>query len=339
MKLVFLACFFSLASSFSSPLWAQKLTVAHYNVENLFDTINDPAINDEEFLPETEKKWNSERYFKKLDQLAEVIVSLNAGKGPDFLGLCEVENAAVVAALSQQKRLKKQKYQFVHHDSPDGRGIDVAFMYRKGLLKNVTSRSAFLNDPENPNFRSRDILVVNGTLKNGQQAYFLVNHWPSRVGGQEKSEPKRMLAARLARTIYDSIRSVSPQAAVFILGDLNDEATDISIYEVLRTDSAINGSGDLYNPFYQLARKGDGSIVYQKKYQLIDHIIVSNSTLGANTKVKYVEGSAGVHKPDFIRETNEKYKGNPWRTYAGKNYLGGYSDHFPVYLQIELLKK
>jgi len=321
-----------------APLLAQKLTVAHYNVENLFDTINDPAINDEEFLPNTEKKWNSERYHKKLDQLAEVIASINQGKGPDFLGLCEVENEGVVADLARQKRLKKQKYQYVHHDSPDARGIDVAFMYRKGQLKNVSSRTAFLYDPEEPKFRSRDILVVNGTLKNGQQAFFLINHWPSRVGGQKKSEPKRMLAARLARSVYDSIRVVQPQAAVFILGDLNDEATDISVYEVLRTDSATTGQGDLYNPFYLLGRKGDGSIVYQKKYQLIDHIIISSSSLGAGAKVRFVEGSAGVHKPDFLRETTEKYEGNPWRTYAGKNYLGGYSDHFPVYLQIELKK-
>lgn len=338
MKSIYTLLFCSLLTSYSAPLLAQKLTVAHYNVENLFDTINDPAINDEEFLPGTEKKWNSERYFKKLDQLAEVISSLNSGKGPDFLGLCEVENKGVVADLALQKRLKKQKYQYIHYDSPDGRGIDVAFMYRKGLLKNVSSRSAFLADPENPDFRTRDILVVNGTLKNDQQAYFLVNHWPSRVGGQEKSQPKRMLAARLARNIYDSIRAVQPKAAVFILGDLNDEATDISIYEVLRTDSNTTGTGDLFNPFYQLARKGDGSIVYQKKYQLIDHIIVSNNTLGASAKVRFVEGSAGVHKPDFLRETNEKYKGNPWRTYAGNNYLGGYSDHFAVYLQIELKK-
>lgn len=339
MKLVFLVLFFNLLTTLCAPLWAQQLTVAHYNVENLFDTINDPAIDDEEFLPEAEKKWNSERYAKKLDQLAEVIASMNAGKGPDFLGLCEVENVGVVADLAAQKRLKKQKYQYVHHDSPDGRGIDVAFMYRKGQLKNVSSRSAFIADPENPNFRTRDILVVNGTLKNGQQAYFLVNHWPSRVGGQEKSQPKRILAARLARTIYDSIKVVHPKASVFILGDLNDEATDVSVYEVLRTDSSQNGNSDLYNPFYQLARKGDGSIVYQKKYQLIDHIIVSSTTLGDQAKVRYVAGSAGVYKPEFIRETNEKYKGNPWRTYAGKNYLGGYSDHFPVYLQIELRKK
>ncbi len=339
MKLVFLVLFFNFLTTFYSSLWAQRLTVAHYNVENLFDTINDPNINDEEYLPEAEKKWNSERYKQKLDRLAEVIASMNSGKGPDFLGLCEVENAAVVADLTQQKRLKKLQYQFVHHNSPDARGIDVAFMYRRGLLKKVSSRSVFLADPENPDFRTRDILVVNGTLKNGQQAYFLVNHWPSRVGGQEKSQPKRILAAHLARSIYDSIQVVHPQAAVFILGDLNDEATDVSVYEVLRTDSSLQGGGDLYNPFYQLARKGDGSIVYQKKYQLIDHIIVSSTTLGEQAKVRFVEGSAGVHKPDFIREVNEKYKGSPWRTYAGNNYLGGYSDHFPVYLQIELRKK
>jgi len=338
MKSIFVLLFCSLFTTISAPLLAQKLTVAHYNVENLFDTINDPAINDEEFLPDTEKKWNSERYNKKLEQLAEVIASLNSGKGPDFLGLCEVENAGVVADLAKQKRLKKQKYIYVHHDSPDARGIDVAFMYRKGQLKNVSSRAAFLYDPEDPGFRTRDILIVNGTLKNGQQAFFLVNHWPSRVGGQEKSQPKRMLAARLARNIYDSIRVVQPKAAVFILGDLNDEATDVSVYEVLRTDSAVTGGSDLYNPFYQLARKGDGSIVYQKKYQLIDHIIVSSNTLDSTAKVRYVDGSAGVHKPDFLRETNEKYKGNPWRTYAGKNYLGGYSDHFAIFLQIALKK-
>ncbi len=317
---------------------AQKLTLAHYNVENLFDTLNDPAINDEEFLPDTPKTWNRVRYEAKLDKLAEVIAGMAHGKGPDFLGLCEVENASVVAALCQQKRLKKLRYQYVHFDSPDGRGIDVAFLYKKGSLKNVGARTAYLHDPGEPKFKTRDILVVNGTLKNGQQAFFLVNHWPSRVGGQEKSAPKRALAARLARTVYDSIKSTQPAAAVFILGDLNDEATDSSVYQVLRTDSAENGQGDLFNPFYSLQKNGEGSIVYQRKYQQIDHIIVSGSTLGPQAKVAYVSGSAGVYKPDFLRETNEKYKGNPWRTYAGKNYLGGYSDHFAIYLQIELKK-
>lgn len=322
----------------SLPTFAQKVVLAHYNVENLFDTINDPKIEDEEFLPASKKEWSSVRYAAKLDKLAQMISSINNGKGPDLLGLCEVENRAVLTDLVKQKQLKKSAYQIVHFDSPDGRGIDVAFLYRKKSLKKVTASSHRISDPAQADWKTRDVLLVSGHFANGQRAHFMVNHWPSRLGGQEKSEPKRKLAAAVVKALSDSIRKADPNAAIFVLGDLNDSPVDKSLLEVLATDTTPMQGGSLYNPFHALAATGEGSIVFQKNYQLIDHIVVSTNTLNTNAKLVYVPGSAAVHKPDFARETEERFKGNPFRTYAGNKYLGGYSDHFPVYIQLELRK-
>ncbi len=274
------------------PTFAQKVVLAHYNVENLFDTINDPKIDDEEFLPASKKEWSSVRYAAKLDKLAQMISSMNNGKGPDLLGLCEVENRTVLNDLVKQKQLKKSSYQIVHFDSPDGRGIDVAFLYRKKSLKKVTASSHRVSDPAQANWNTRDVLLVSGLLTNGQRAHFMVNHWPSRLGGQEKSEPKRKLAAAVVKALSDSIRKADPTSAIFVLGDLNDSPVDKSLLEVLATDTTPTQGGALYNPFYALAARGEGSIVYQKNYQLIDHIVISTNTLTANANTLTISGTS-----------------------------------------------
>lgn len=335
MKYLF-CCLYLLFNLLSfQNLNAQTLSLAHYNVENLFDTIDDPRIQDEEFLPTAEKGWNAERYARKLDRLASVIAQLGDADGPEWLGLCEVENAAVVNDLLSHQLLKKQRYQLVHFDSPDERGIDVAFAYKKGHLKQVKAKAVDITDPSDSTFKTRNILLVSGRLKNGQPVHFLVNHWPSRWGGKEKSEPKRILAAQTARKLVDSLGQHHPQSVVFVLGDLNDGASDSSVLHVLGSDSLL---GPLYNPFYALEKAGEGSIVYRGQAEQIDHILITQNLLQAPHKLQYINNSAAVFKPDFLREAEGRFKGNPWRSYAGNRYLDGYSDHFPVYLHLTLKK-
>lgn len=335
MKYFFCSLFLFLSLFSKQVLKAQTLTLAHYNVENLFDTIDDPRIQDEEFLPTAEKAWTAERYAHKLELLASVIAQLGDADGPEWLGLCEVENAAVVNDLLKHKKLQKHKYQLVHFDSPDERGIDVAFVYKKGHLKKVKASAVNIIDPSDSTFKTRNILLVSGRLKNGQAVHFLVNHWPSRWGGKEKSEPKRILAAQTARKIIDSLQQSQPKAVVFVLGDLNDGASDSSVLQVLGSDSL---QGPLYNPFFALEKAGEGSIVYRGQPEQIDHILFTQNLLQSPSKLQYIRGSAAVFKADFIREAEGRFKGNPWRTYAGNRYLAGYSDHFPVYLHLKLPK-
>lgn len=314
----------------------KRLFVAHYNVENLFDTINDPAIQDEEFLPGSENKWTSERYTHKLSQLSKVIKSMNGGMGPHVLGLCEVENAGVVADLAKKVSHKKRKYAYVHFDSPDGRGIDVALLYQPKVLKVTASKSLRVVLPGESSRSTRDVLVVSGLLPNKQEVHILVNHWPSRRGGQDDSEPARMAAAAVVRNAVDSLHRIQPGSVVMVMGDFNDTPTDKAPREVLGADWPVSPQTTLGNPFLPLSSDTtQGSYRYRNNWQYIDHISISPSAFNSNAKLQYVQGSAAACLQPWQLEQEGRFKGNPFRTYAGSRYLGGFSDHLPVKIELE----
>jgi hypothetical protein len=309
--------------------------VGFYNVENLFDTENDPNVNDDEYTVEGDNNWTPERYKIKLENLAEVISKIGTDKAPkglSVLGLCEIENKKVLDDLIRQEAIAKRKYAYVHYDSPERRGVDVALLYNPSHFKVTSSRAVPLKIESKPDFFTRDQLVVSGIL-DGESVHFIVNHWPSRRGGEKRSYPLRLEAAKLCRAIVDSIISTDSTAKIFIMGDFNDDPVNKSILKVLgaQCDSSGIAPTQLYNPMCNMLKKGIGSLAYRDSWNLFDQIIITGSTVnGASSGYKFY--SARIFNEPFLMQKEGAFKGYPFRTYVGNTFQGGYSDHFPAYL-------
>ncbi|HAS46274.1 MAG TPA: endonuclease [Microscillaceae bacterium] len=311
----------------------QKRCIAFYNVENLFDTVDDPEKRDEEFLPSGRKQWDADRYAKKLDKLSLVLSKLGE-EPPAVIGLCEVENKQVVEDLVKTKHLKKYNYKIVHYPSPDRRGIDVALIYRPEYFKVTSSKSYRLTDKNQPDFITRDQLLVTGEF-DGDEMHLIVNHWPSRYGGKERSAPRRMLAAKLSRRVADSLLNANRNAKLIVMGDLNDNPNDPSLTQGLKAFAKRPKGKNLYNAMAPLYKKGIGSLRYRDEWFLFDQIIVSKALVkGSKSQYRYLSKSAKVYAPEMLKQKEGRYKGYPDRTYAGRRYLGGFSDHFPVFIYI-----
>ena len=289
MKRIFLTGLF--AALIVAACFAQKpYKVVFYNFENLFDTINDPDVLDEEFTPQGPKKWNTAKYTKKIGNLERVLFDI-AAEDKDFpvvIGVSEIENRGVMEDVIAGEKLSHGNYRIVHYDSPDARGVDVGFYYRPDVFKLEGSAAIPFRMPELPNFRTRDFVTMWGTIE-GEPFYFLVSHWPSRLGGKEASAPKRMAAAQQIRAIVDSVQQANPATKVVIMGDLNDDATDASIVEGLRAQGKVKDvqQGDMFNPFISLLKSGYGTLAYRDAWNLFDNIIVSgNLATGSTGKLK-----------------------------------------------------
>lgn len=319
----------------------QKLFVAFYNQENLFDTINDPAKNDEEFLPTSKKQWNTPKYQTKINHMAKVIASMNENNAPDVLGMCEVENDAVLSDLTADEQLKKAKYKFVHAEGPDERSIDNALLYKTSAFKLISSNSYPVRSDAFPDMKTRDILLVRLEAKNKSQIVFLVNHFPSRMGGEKESEPRRFAAANVLRGIVDSLYKINPVENIVIMGDFNDEPNNQSMDSVLRAKASeydLN-NGNLFNAMYEMKQNNEGSHYYKGQFSMLDQFILSSSITNCTGTVCYQKASATVYKQPWMLEQDGKYKGAPLRTFVGDKYFSGYSDHLPVYVILELKKK
>jgi hypothetical protein len=313
----------------------QVACVGFYNLENLFDTINDVenAIS-EEFTPSGPKQWTEKRYHEKLSNMAYAISTIATDITPDglaILGVSEIENRGVLEDLVKQEAIKDRKYDVVHYDSPDRRGVDVGLLYQPKYLT-VTHTASHTLHMVDSNFKTRDQLVVTGLL-NGEEMHFIVNHWPSRSGGEKRSRPKRNAAGQLTRHIVDSLLNLNPNAKIMVMGDLNDDPINPSVKEYLRTKGKVEQleEGDLFNPYYKLYRDGIGSLAYRDTWNLFDMVIVSKGLLG-DDKSDYKFYTARVHNKNYLKQKEGAYAGYPHRTFAGGVYLGGYSDHFPVYI-------
>lgn len=309
--------------------------VAFYNLENLFDTI--PGPNDVQFTPDGVNKWNHEKYNQKLDHMSTVISQIGSEMfpgGPALIGVSEIENRSVVEDLVNTPKLKSSKYSFVHYESPDKRGIDVALLYRKDFFGVVSSRSVRLIRKDDTTWRSRDQLVVSGIFDN-ELIHIIVNHWPSRSGGEKRSQPFRQAAAELTKSIADSIFKTDINSKIFIMGDLNDDPVNSSLTNSLKAKGNLDDvkKGELFNPMWKLYKDGIGSIAYQDTWSLFDQIIVSEPLLGSDkSTLKFFK--AKVFNSPFVLQKEGQFTGYPYRTYVGNTWQGGYSDHLPVYVFI-----
>ncbi len=317
-------------------------TVAFYNVENLFDVMDDPQTFDDDKTPEGKGRWTVDRYLQKIENISKVISAIGSNERqgpPDLIGLCEIENVQVLKDLIHHPNLKKAGYGIIHHDSPDERGIDVALLFKKSHFIPFAHKSHSLLLYNEKNYRkyTRDQLVVMGVL-DSEEIYLVINHWPSRSGGASRSKPYRIAAARLNKKIIDSIYNINPDARILTMGDFNDDPTDRSLKTILnaKNDSTSLTSNDLYNPMEHLFKKGLGSLAYRDQWSLFDQILLSGNFLKSNWR-QYSYWKAKVFRPSFLITRTGRFQGYPFRSYAGGNYKGGYSDHFPVY--ILLIKK
>jgi len=313
--------------------------VAFYNVENLFDTENDSLTFDDDRTPEGKDGWTQERYKQKVANISKVLfhIGLKVSKtSPDIIGLCEIENKKVLEDLVSHPKLQKMNYGIVHFDSPDERGIDVALIYKKAVFlpTSFQSRRLLLKNIDGERDYTRDQLVVCGLLDD-EQIYCIVNHWPSRSGGAARSKPNRLAAAKLNKSIIDSILKIDNSAKIISMGDLNDDPVDDSLKKILKTKGKQKNleENDLFNPMEKLFKKGIGSLAYRDKWNLFDQIYFTANLLEKEGE-SYRFWKANVFTAPYLFSKKGKYKGYPFRTYAGGNYTGGYSDHFPVYIHL-----
>lgn len=349
----FVVCFFVLIST-SATVAQQKRysihTLAFYNLENLFDTINDPSINDDEWTPDGSRHWSSNKYHQKLKNLSQVISQIGSTQNnnpPTFVGCCEIENRGVLEDLLKEPLLIDIDYGLIHFDSPDKRGIDVALIYHKKHFRptNYANIPLYVYEKDSSKLSAknkldssytnrvftRDQLLVTGFLE-GEEINIIVNHWPSRSGGEKKSSSFREAAGLLNRKIIDSLQNINPAAKVITMGDLNDGPTNKSVKIAV---GAIGNKKDvpemgIYNPFETMAKKGLGTIAYRDSWDIFDQIMVSQSFIN-NDFSTYQYWKAGIYNKPFLIQNSGKYKGYPKRN---SNNEVGYSDHFPVYIYL-----
>ena len=305
-----------------------------YNVENYFDTVNDPTTNDNEFTPEGTMRWTQTRYIDKRNNIFRVITHVGEWDPPALVGVCEIEDRDVLNDLIKNTPLAKYPYAIIHKDSPDQRGIDVALLYRGDYLKCAGQQFIRVRFPDNRK-RTRDILYATLCTNKGDTLHVFVNHWPSRSGGQRQSEPGRMLAASLVRNKVDSIFGRNPLAKIVVTGDMNDNPSDKSLTNALRalTDTTHAKPSALFNLSAYKMKETTGTIKYQGKWSVFDQMIVSGGLLRGSPQTDV--DRCYIFRADYLFEPDTRYQGvKPFRTYIGPNYNKGFSDHLPIYLDI-----
>ncbi|MEE4196969.1 MAG: endonuclease [Bacteroidales bacterium] len=310
--------------------------IMFYNVENLFDTDNDSLKNDEEFLPDGIRYWTTSKYYHKLNNIYKVIIAVGEWNPPAIIGVCEVENRRVLSDLVDKTPLVKFEYQIIHHESPDRRGIDVGFLYRKELFKPIYHTPIAVNLPDNPHFKTRDILYVKGIVRKSDTLHIFINHWPSRWGGQLESEKNRIAAAQRLKNIVDSIVAIHPKSNIIITGDFNDTPLNNSLRNILQANIQTKTikNNELYNLSYSiLETKNLGSHKYQGEWAILDQFIVSGYLLNPENNLFTTPEDVHIFDKDFLMEPDDSFYGyQPFRTFIGYRYNRGYSDHLPVYL-------
>jgi len=310
----------------------QRYTVAFYNLENLFDYSQDRLTHDTDFIPNSQKKWTKKRYERKVYKLGSVMSKIGfeaIQKPPTLIGVAEAENKKVLQDLIDGSHLSQFNYGIVHYDSKDERGIDVGLLYNKDEFTLETSRkfSVYLEKEPGVQDFTRDILLVSGLLHN-ENIHCIINHWPSRREGLEISSLKRLEAAKKVIEIIELLKSKEPDPKIIVMGDFNDNPSNDSVKYLL-------GNTSLFNPMETLLSYTKGSVNHNFKWNLFDQILfTTNFFETTNGRLKFE--SAHIFDDQFLTHYKGKYRGQPFRTYVGKKYKGGFSDHFPVYLQISI---
>lgn len=318
-------------------------TLAFYNVENLYDTIDDVNTYDEDFTPLGKQKFNGKDYLRKLKNLSQVISEIGRSNPPVMIGLAEIENATVLQDLVDTPGLSPFQYDFIQFDSPDLRGIDVALLYQKEMFKPTFQEAIEVKIWDESGIRifTRDILYVSGILHD-EEIHIFVNHWPSRRGGEEVSESKRIRAAYVLKGKINEIQTENPEAKIVLMGDFNDNPTDKGIKEVLNSKSGMEGVGmeDFFNPFEKLYKKGYNTLAHWDQLHLFDQLLVSNSFLPMKKnadKVFFLK--AEIYNPAYLSNLSGKYRGYPKRSFVNNGFSNGFSDHYPVYISLVKKKK
>ena len=308
--------------------------IMFYNVENLFDTLDDPKKNDNDFLPEGAMFWTAGRYQNKLNNIAKVITSAGEWETPALIGVCEVENDKVIKDLTQYSPLKKMNYRYVITDSPDLRGINVALLYQREKFKYLEHKNHTIRFPHNTRKYTRNILHVTGQVSGRDTLDVFVCHFPSRRGGENESEPDRLFVASVLKANCDSLMQIRKNACILIMGDFNDEPSNRSISQVLNAqpvskDIAEKNLYNLFSPFEK--RKNTGSYKFGRQWNMLDQIIVSGNLITGDRSIRVLPHTATVFSRDFML-TDDKSNGGkrPKKTYSGRKHEGGYSDHLPV---------
>ncbi|MFZ1705753.1 MAG: endonuclease/exonuclease/phosphatase family protein [Saprospiraceae bacterium] len=317
---------------------AKITAIGFYNLENLFDTENDTLIEDEEFLPTGKKSWTLDKYQEKSKNMADVISKIATDyipAGLSILGVSEIENRKVLEDLVKQPSLISRNYQIVHLDSPDFRGIDVGLLYNPVHFTVMDYKPIPLINIENGKRKfTRDILYVKGILDQTDTLHILVNHWPSRSGGEKQTAAYRNNGGKVCRQVYDSLLLIHKNVHFIVMGDLNDNPDNESITSFLRAkaNKKTMENKDLFNPYHDLYRRGLGSNAYRDTWSLFDQIIISDDLMNNAKGYKFLK--AQVFNKEFLTTPSGKYKGYPFRTFDFDNYQGGYSDHFPAYIYL-----
>ncbi len=324
----------------NQDLLFQKERVMFYNVENLFDVFNDSLTNDDEFTPEGERHWNNTKFYKKLNNISKVIISIGEWNPPAIVGFSEVENRFVLNKLIYETPLKKFDYNIIHIGSPDRRGIDVAMLYRESRFDPIAYTPIRINFPDDSLYKTRDILYVKGILAQADTVHFFVNHWPSRYGGYEDSKPRRMFVASVLKHKVDSLCRILQHPNIIIMGDFNDEPRDESIHSGLSalTDTAGMKPDDLVNLMAGFHKTHViGTNKYKENWGVIDQFIVSGNLLNGKNNIHISTEGAKIYQESFLLEKDDMNLGlRPNRTYIGPVYHGGFSDHLPIYLDINI---
>jgi hypothetical protein len=316
-------------------------TIAFYNLENLFDTVDDPEIKDEEG-PILKIKVNRDTvYSNKIHNLAKVISEIGTKEAkncPTLVGVAEVENLQVLEDLISTPHLKNKNFGIIHFNSPDFRGIDVALLYQTDYFRPSHFESFELKLWNEKGYRlyTRDQLLVSGYL-DGELIHIIVNHWPSRRGGEKKSRLNREKAASLNIQIIEKIKINDTNPKVIIMGDLNDNPNNTSLKHVLKTKKKKRSvkAGDIYNPYEDLFKRGFNSLVYNNNLCLFDQIMVTSPLLTTEKDYSSFKiWKANIFNPQYLTNQIGKYKGYPFRSFVGNNWNGGYSDHYPVYIHL-----
>ena len=315
-------------------------TVAFYNLENLFDTINDPTKFDE-YSPMMEMKTNRDKaYLKKIRNMARVISEIGKDitqNTPAILGVCEVENKTVLEDLANDSLIIKKNYGIIHYDSPDIRGIDVALLYQKKIFTPISTSSHILkiyDDETQKRIYTRNQLLVSGKLED-ELIHIIVNHWPSRRGGEARSRPKRVAASKLTKRILDSLQVINPYAKVIIMGDLNDNPNNVSVKTILKAKNEKRKVGlkGIYNPYINFFKNGLGTTAYRDSWSLFDQIMITKPlTKKEFTSFRFYK--AGIFNKQYLIHKKGTYKGYPFRSWSDGGFSNGFSDHFPVYMYL-----
>jgi hypothetical protein len=336
----FIILVLSLQKTFSQPNEGRFFRIAFYNVENLFDTIDDPLTNDADFLPGARIAWTADRYEVKLDHLARVMQALSEPQAIAVMGLCEIENKFVLDELVKMPGIIPYRYQVIHRDSPDERGIDNAVLYDAGQFQPLAIQSIPVILPGLIADLTRDILYVKGISRKfkSDTLHIFVNHWPSRSEGKEISEPKRIRAAETLKAATDSLFNRNPLALIVVLGDLNDEPSDKSLVDGLKALAPVDmpAGNKLYNLMEPLYKEGKGTLWY-KDWDMFDQVIISGNFWNKGRGLIFSGKEGKIFEPEWLLYKSSDGTSRPNRT-AAKDYYGGYSDHLPVYIDLMMRK-